>query len=454
MKRKKRILMMLLMALLIMAMPASAQAAFKVTAKTGVTLPTTIKKGAFFNVRGAIKANGPIAKISCTIYNSAEKCVDRYDARPYTKAFDLRAADPYLEFNKLAAGKYSYRICIYNAKGVKRRVVNKKFTVVGTTTTKKGTIKITSPIPSQNVILNKGRAYSIGGTITSSYNLKTVKASILNNKNKVVYTKTVSLKNQRTYKVNNSALDSAMLFDKLDNGTYTYYLSAADVKGTSVTLVKRTITVKTVSSNTNTNNSSTGSNTNNTNSSNYLDYNGIVTQPSGFKARTGRPSSSNKYFYNKSYNIYYQYNGLAPTGKAYYGNQYVLGNCTWYACGRAMELVANAGGNVSKVKAIFGGDPVGIYNTNASLVAKGKGGFSYGTTPKIGALAIFNYGSSGDAHIAVVENIVNGVPYVSESGYTVGATMPKSDKSNIIFRYQSIYNWAGGRSIRGYIYLI
>lgn len=119
-----------------------------------------------------------------------------------------------------------------------------------------------------------------------------------------------------------------------------------------------------------------------------------------------------------------------------------------------MELVANAGGNVSKVKAIFGGDPVGIYNTNASLVAKGKGGFSYGTTPKIGALAIFNYGSSGDAHIAVVENIVNGVPYVSESGYTVGATMPKSDKSNIIFRYQSIYNWAGGRSIRGYIYLI
>ena len=119
-----------------------------------------------------------------------------------------------------------------------------------------------------------------------------------------------------------------------------------------------------------------------------------------------------------------------------------------------MEIVANAGGNVANVKAIFGGDPVGIYNTNASLIAKGKGGFSYGTTPKIGALVIFNYGSSGDAHIAVVENIVNGVPYVSESGYTVGATMPKSDKSNIIFRYQSIYNWAGGRQVLGYIYLV
>ena len=83
-----------------------------------------------------------------------------------------------------------------------------------------------------------------------------------------------------------------------------------------------------------------------------------------------------------------------------------------------------------------------------------KGVFEYGTTPKIGALAIFNYGSTGDAHIAVVENIINGVPYVSESGYTESTTMPNTAKSNVIFKYQSIYNWAGGRSLRGYIYLV
>lgn len=452
MKNKKKLIMLLLMVLLMMALPVSAQASFKVTAKSGVSVPTTIKKGAFFNVKGTIRTNEAIAKISCTLYNSTgKKCLQRYDARPYKKSFNLKAADPYLQFNKLAAGKYYYRICVYNAKGTKRRVVNKKFTVTGTTATK-GTIKITSPIPSQNVILNKGTAYSIGGTITSTYNLKSITARILDNSKKVKYTKTIKT-TKKSYKINNTALDSAMLFDQLDNGTYTYYLNAIDAKNTNVTLVKRTITVKENTTNVNTNPGSTGSNTN-SGSSGYLDYTGIVTQPSGFKARTGRPSASNKYFYSGSYNIYYKYNGLAPTGKAYYGNQYVLGNCTWYACGRAMEIVANAGGDVSKVKNIFGGDPVGIYNTNASLIAKGKGGFSYGTTPKIGALAIFNYGSSGDAHIAVVENIVNGAPYVSESGYTVGASMPKSDKSNIIFRYQSIYNWAGGRQILGYIYLI
>lgn len=40
----------------------------------------------------------------------------------------------------------------------------------------------------------------------------------------------------------------------------------------------------------------------------------------------------------------------------------------------------------------------------------------------------FNYGASGDAHIAVVEDIVNGVPYVSESGYAFGTTVPAADR--------------------------
>ena len=236
-----------------------------------------------------------------------------------------------------------------------------------------------------------------------------------------------------------------MTFNYLTAGTYTFYVNAVDIKGTNTTLIKRTITVK---NGNNINGGSTGGN-GTTGTSTSLDYNGIVTQPSGFKARTGRPSVSNAYYYNSSYNIYYKYNSLAPTGQKYYANYYVLGNCTWYACGRAMEIVANAGGNVSKVQAIFGGDPVGIYNTNAT-----KRVFSFGTTPKIGALAIFNYGASGDAHIAVVENIVNGVPYVSESGYAFGTTIPNASRSNIIFKYQSIYNWAGGRKLLGYIYLI
>lgn len=444
MKKTKKVIMMLITALLIMAVPASAQAAFKVT-KSGVSLPSTIKKGATFQMKGTLKANEKMTKISCTIYNSnGKKCLQRYDKKLNGKTYNLKKADPYLAFDRLAAGKYYYRVCVYNAKGTKRRVVNRKFTV-NDTAASSGSIKISNPLPSGDFTLNAGQSYSLSGTITSRYKMKKITAKILNSSNQVVYSK-VSKPNSKKYSLKNSAIDSAMKFDALTAGTYTFQINAIDSEKNNVVLIKRSLTINAGSNNVSP--GSTGSN-NTAGNSESLDYSGIVTKPSGYKARTGRPAVSNPYYYNSSYNIYYKYNSLAPTGKKYYANYYVLGNCTWYACGRAMEIVASAGGNISRVQQIFGGDPVGIYNTNAS-----KRVFSYGTSPKIGALAIFNYGASGDAHIAVVEDIVNGVPYVSESGYAFGTTVPAADRSNIVFKYQSIYNWAGGRQLLGYIYLI
>ena len=448
MKKTKKVIMMLIMAVLIMAVPVSAQAAFKVTT-SGVSLPSTIKKGATFQMKGVLKANEKMTKISCTIYNSnGKKCIQRYDAKLNTKKYNMKKADPYLAFDKLPAGKYYYRVCVYNAKGKKKRIANRKFTVsTSGTTASDGKIQISNPVPSGDITLNAGRSYSLSGTITSKYKMKKITAKIINSSNQVVYSK-VSKPNSKRYNLKNSAIDSAMKFDALTAGTYTFQINAIDSEKNNVVLIKRKITVNAAGTSNNVTPGSTGSNTISGNTE-YLDYSGMVTRPSGYKARTGRPSVSNQYYYNSSYNIYYKYNSLAPTGKKYYANYYVLGNCTWYACGRAMEIVANAGGNISRVQQIFGGDPVGIYNTNAS-----KRVFSYGTSPKIGALAIFNYGSSGDAHIAVVEDIVNGVPYVSESGYAFGTTVPAADRSNIIFKYQNIYNWAGGRKLLGYIYLI
>lgn len=445
MKKTKKVIMMLIMALLIMAVPVSAQAAFKVTT-SGLSLPSTIKKGATFQMKGTLKANEKMTKISCTIYNSnGKKCLQRYDARVNAKTYNLKKADPHLAFDRLAAGKYYYRICVYNAKGKKKRIANRKFTVSAAAGTASGMIQISNPVPAGDFTLDAGQSFALSGTITSRYKMKSITAKILNSSNQVVYSK-VSKPNSKKYSLKNSAIDSAMKFDALTAGTYTFQINAVDSEKNNVVLIKRSFTVNARSNNVSP--GSTGSN-NTAGNSESLDYSGIVTKPSGYKARTGRPAVSNPYYYNSSYNIYYKYNSLAPTGKKYYANYYVLGNCTWYACGRAMEIVANAGGNISRVQQIFGGDPVGIYNTNAT-----KRVFSYGTSPKIGALAIFNYGASGDAHIAVVEDIVNGVPYVSESGYAFGTTVPASDRSNIVFKYQSIYNWAGGRQLLGYIYLI
>ncbi len=563
-KKKKWLWLLCGIMMLILALPVSAEAATATKyTLSGVSKPTTIKKGGYFSLRGKITCNKVMKEVRVTIYDiSGKKCYQRYIAKPKSKTFNLAQADQYIEFNRLNVGTYYLKVrCTVS--GSKKIVVNRKFTVTGT-----GAIKIVNPKPAGNISINKGGSYAIGGNISSTYKLASVTASLINSSNKTVYTKTVKpnkttynvansplddamlfnklaagtykykltavdnqgksvtliyrtvtvkgtntpttpgssvttgtikvinplpasdisftqgksyaiggvitstyklanvtaaiidsgsravysktvIPNTISYNVANSPLDDAMLFNKLAAGTYKYRLTARDSKGKSVTLIYRTVTVKSSTTGSNTTPGSSGGNGSSNNNGSYLNTDEPVTIPANYVPRTGRPAATNKYYYNGDYNIYYRYNSLAPTGKPYYGKVYVTGNCTWYACGRAMEIVARAGGNVAKVQSIFGGDPVGIYNANAA-----KGVFEYGMTPKIGALAIFNYGAGGDAHIAVVENIINGVPYVSESGYTESATQPNAAKSNIVFWYQSIYNWAGGRSLRGYIYLL
>lgn len=434
----------LLLFLLLFAIPATAQAATAKFTLNGVTKPSTIKKGSFFYLKGTITCDYTMKQVRVMIYDSTGKtCLQKYVAKPNSKTYSLTQADPYIEFDTLSVGKYYYKVQVVPKGASTKTVISKQFSVTGS-----GSIKIVNPKPSANLTLNTGAYYALGGTINSTYKIAKIVAKIIDSNSKSVYAKAVAPKTY-SYSLADSALDDAMLFNKLSAGTYKLKITVTDSQGTSANVIYRTVTVKstTTNSNSNTTPSSNGGTTNTSGS--YLNYNGTVTTPSNFTARTTRPAASNVYYYSGNYNIYYQYNSLAPTGNAYYGSSYVLGNCTWYACGRAMEIVAKAGGSISKVQAIFGGDPVGIYNTNAA-----KGTFEYGTAPKIGALAIFNYGSSGDAHIAVVENIINGVPYVSESGYSVSTVQPNESKSNIIFKYQSIYNWAGGRSLRGYIYLI
>ena len=403
-------------------------------------------QGKSYAIGGTITSTYKLTSVTAAIINSSSKTVYTKTVIPNTTSYKIANSplDDAMLFNKLAAGTYKYKLTATDSQGQSVTLIYRTVTVTSTTTVTPGTIKVVNPVPASDVSYTQGKSYAIGGTITSTYKLTSATAAITDSSSKIIYTKTV-IPNVTSYNVSNSPLDDAMLFDKLAAGTYKYKLTATDSQGQSVTLIDRTITVKAATSTTP---GSTGT-TPVDNTGNYLNTTGPVTIPTNYVPRTARPGADNKYYYNSTYNIYYKYNSLAPTGKPYYGNVYVLGNCTWYACGRAMEIVANAGGNVAKVQSIFGGDPVGIYNSNAA-----KGVFEYGTTPKIGALAIFNYGASGDAHIAVVENIINGVPYVSESGYTESATQPNTEKSNVVFQYQSIYNWAGGRSLRGYIYLV
>lgn len=169
----------------------------------------------------------------------------------------------------------------------------------------------------------------------------------------------------------------------------------------------------------------------------------VTVKKINFTARTKRPGAKSKYYYSAQ-NIYYNYNQYAPTGAAFASGLYCTGNCTWYACGRAAEILDKNGKPLNL--SIFGGNPYSIWNKN-----KQSGAYAYGSEPKVGALAVFGL-KNGSYHIAVVEKIEGGVVFVSESGYKTSAQKPKA--SNIVFHYGPIETWNRSRPVIGYIYLI
>ena len=80
--------------------------------------------------------------------------------------------------------------------------------------------------------------------------------------------------------------------------------------------------------------------------------------------------------------------------------QYVIGNCTWYAYARASEM------NGKWINSNFRWSASKWWDIN-----KQNRYYPYGSTPKVGAIACYSN------HVAVVEKVVNGKPYVSESGW-------------------------------------
>ena len=112
-------------------------------------------------------------------------------------------------------------------------------------------------------------------------------------------------------------------------------------------------------------------------------------------------------------------------------------NCTWYAWGRAYELLGYSP-NLSR------GDARTWWQYNINTNA-----FPRGYEPRVGAIACWSYGTLG--HVAVVEKIENGIVYTSSSsiGYDPEHPIPWK-KGAYPFRYDVMENIKG---FQGYIYI-
>ena len=140
-----------------------------------------------------------------------------------------------------------------------------------------------------------------------------------------------------------------------------------------------------------------------------------------FTPRTTAPSTSSKYYFSD--NIFYL------TDK-----DLGMPNCTAYAWGRAYELLG-------KKPNLCTGNAGQWYSYN-----KSHGYYSYGSTPKLGAIACWDDYNSNTGHVAVVEKISGNNVTISESHY--GGTF--FDTRTIT---SNSSNYLTNKRFLGYIYI-
>ena len=142
---------------------------------------------------------------------------------------------------------------------------------------------------------------------------------------------------------------------------------------------------------------------------------------SALSPRTTAPASGSVYWYNQSYN---------PFAANY------VGQCTWYAWGRAYEILGSRP-NLST------GNAGQWYSDNIS-----RGAYSYGSTPRVGAIMV-SQGPSGPGHVSVVEVLYsNGTMLISEYNWRISRGFSTETISQF-----SAGSKRGNQTVLGYIYL-
>ncbi len=224
MKFLKRASIVLFAALLLgfAACPANSHAATKITISNVKAPASSLVKGKSVSLRGIIKSNSKITKVTGKIVKSSnKKTYFSKTVKPKSYSYSLAGPiDSTLKFGKLPTGKYSYVVTATTASGVSKKVINKTFRVVKTASKMSVSPKIGSST------ITKGKGTLVYGYVKSNYKITKVTAQIVG----TTYVKTVK-PNAKSF--NLVAVDSAMKFSKLNVGTYNLKVTAADSSGTT-----------------------------------------------------------------------------------------------------------------------------------------------------------------------------------------------------------------------------
>ena len=220
---------------------ATTQNADKLTLTGGSVIPTQLNQGQAVIVRGTVSsASSAIRSVSVGIYDAAGTRVTGGSASPNTTSYDLKALDASVRFDLLADGVYTYRVYASNAGGTDELLDSQTFAVGNATVPAGDSITLTggTTIPAT---LSSGQAVIVNGTVNSgSSNLTSVIVAIVNASGVRVIAASAQ-PNARSYNIH--ALDSAITFNKLTPGEYTFQVIASNASNTDQVINSQKFTV-------------------------------------------------------------------------------------------------------------------------------------------------------------------------------------------------------------------
>ena len=198
---------------------------------SGYGVLSTLMQGQPFIVKGTIKSNYKITKVTGYIATSKGTVKYTKTATPNATSYNVAGLDAAMLFDHLAIGNYVFKIDATDSSGTSKNLLKQSFEVTSTLSIS-GYGKLSS--------LSEGQAFVVKGTVRSNYTITKVTASITTNSGNVKYSKTVK-PNAKSY--NLAGVDAAMLFNRLSKGNYIFKIDATDSSGTSKTLLRQSFKV-------------------------------------------------------------------------------------------------------------------------------------------------------------------------------------------------------------------
>lgn len=193
--------------------------------------PTALLTAQNFNVYGKITSNYIINNVTAGIFAVNGRSVASFSCKPSSTSFNLGVIGKELDFSKLKAGTYHFKI-IAEDEAAKKTLLNKAFTVAQPTEGKSTTVN-GAVFPDMII---QGHGFDIQGKVISSSIIKTVTAEISLNDNTPIHSKTVRV-NGTQYDI--SMLSDYLFFEQLESGIYKLKLTSCDSLNSETVLISK-----------------------------------------------------------------------------------------------------------------------------------------------------------------------------------------------------------------------